>query len=116
MEQINKNNWKETDLNVDSLWIIDERDKSGKHANVYHGNFIPQVPNQLIRRYTQEGETVMELFSGSGTTLFECETLKRDYIGFDINQQIIAYVKDKMADCVSISNITFYLNTSIYSF
>lgn len=102
MEQINKNNWKETDLNVDSLWIIDERDKSGKHANVYHGNFIPQVPNQLIRRYTQEGETVMELFSGSGTTLFECETLKRDYIGFDINQQIIAYVKDKMTDCVSI--------------
>lgn len=62
MEQINKNNWKETDLNVDSLWIIDERDKSGKHANVYHGNFIPQVPNQLIRRYTQEGELLWNYF------------------------------------------------------
>ena len=36
MEQINKENWKEADLNVDSLWIINERDKSGKHANVYH--------------------------------------------------------------------------------
>ena len=70
---IAKDNWKETDLNVDSLWIIGERDKSGKHANVYHGNFVPQIPNQLIRRYTQEGDTVMELFSGGGTTLFECE-------------------------------------------
>ncbi len=102
MDKITKDNWKETDLNVDSLWIIRERDKSGKHANVYHGNFIPQIPNQLIRRYTQEGDTVMELFSGSGTTLFECEDLKRNYIGFDINKQILAYVAEKMAGCDTI--------------
>mgnify|MGYP003530513947 CR=1 FL=1 len=89
-------NWREVDLNVDSLWIIGERDKSGKHANVYHGNFIPQVPDQLIRRYTREGDTVLELFSGGGTTLFECEKLKRNYIGFDINKQIIDYVRGKM--------------------
>lgn len=98
MEQINNENWKDTDLNVDSLWIIGERDKSGKHANIYHGNFIPQIPNQLIRRYTVEGDTVLELFSGSGTTLFECETLRRNYVGFDINKQIIKYVSDKMLE------------------
>ncbi len=102
MEKTEKENWKETDLNVDSLWIINERDKSGKHANVYHGNFIPQIPNQLIRRYTNSGETVLELFSGSGTTLFECEKLNRNYIGFDINKQIIDYVNDKMTDCKGI--------------
>lgn len=95
-------NWKETDLNVDDLWIINRRDKSGKHANVYHGNFIPQIPNQLIRRYTDTGDTVLELFSGSGTTLFECEKLNRNYIGFDINKQIIDYVNDKMTDCKDI--------------
>ncbi len=44
----------------------------------------------------------MELFSGGGTTLFECETLGRDYIGFDINKQIIKYVAEKMAGCDSI--------------
>ena len=43
---------KQTDLNVDSLWFIPERAKYGKHSNIYHGNFIPQIPNQLIRRYT----------------------------------------------------------------
>ncbi len=102
MDQKNKSNWKEADLNVDSLWLIDERDKNGKHANVYHGNFIPQIPNQLIRRYTKEGDTILELFSGGGTTLFECESLKRDYIGFDINKQIIEYVNDKMSNCTSI--------------
>lgn len=93
---ITKTNWKQTDINVDSLWLINEREKTGKHANIYHGNFVPQIPYQLISRYTKETDLVLELFSGSGTTLFECERLKRDYIGFDINQQIIDYVNSKM--------------------
>lgn len=36
------------------------------------------------------------MFMGSGTTLFEAETLGRSYIGFDINDSIIAYVQKKM--------------------
>lgn len=96
------NDWKQSDINVDSLWLISERAKTGKHSNVYHGNFVPQIPNQLIRRYTIAGDTILELFSGSGTTLFECESLGRDYIGFDINRSIIEYVKEKMIDCQTI--------------
>ena len=95
--------WKQSDLNVDSLWLIPERAKGGKHKNVYHGNFVPQIPNQLIRRYTSIGDTILELFSGSGTTLFECENLQRNYLGFDINEQIIEYVNEKMQDCTTIN-------------
>ncbi len=91
-------NWKELDINVDSLWLIGERDKSGKHANVYHGNFIPQIPNQLIRRYTKKDEIVLDPFLGSGTTLFESEKLNRKFIGFDINDEIINYVQSKMTN------------------
>ncbi|HXG84982.1 MAG TPA: DNA methyltransferase [Pyrinomonadaceae bacterium] len=80
----------------DSLWLIDERDRSGKHENIYHGNFVPQIPNQLIRRYTKKSETVFEPFMGGGTTLFECENLGRKYIGFDINPKIVDYVHRRM--------------------
>jgi DNA modification methylase len=73
-------NWKDIDINTDSLWLIKERDKSGKHKNIYHGNFIPQVPNQLIQRYTKQNEIIFEPFMGSGTTLFECENLNRKLI------------------------------------
>ncbi len=89
-------NWKELEINTDSLWVIKERDKSGKHKNIYHGNFIPQIPNQLIQRYTKQGETVFEPFMGSGTALFECETLNRKYIGIDINPEMIDYVNQQM--------------------
>ncbi len=48
-------NWKAlTDIWTDSLWIINERDKSGKHSNFYHGNFVPQIANQLIQRFTKK--------------------------------------------------------------
>lgn len=94
--KFDKSKWKELDINVDSLWIMGPRAKGGKHENVYHGNFAPQIPNQMIRRYTEEGGNVLEMFMGSGTTLFECETLGRNYIGFDINDEIINYVESKM--------------------
>jgi hypothetical protein len=94
-------NWRDCDVNTDSLWLIPERTKTGKHKNIYHGNFIPQIPNQLIKRYTQKDEVVFEPFAGSGTTLFECEELERKYIGLDINPEMIRYIhinKDQMFD------------------
>lgn len=50
---------------------------------------MPQIPNDLIRRFTQEGDVVLDMFMGSGTTLFECVSLGRKYIGFDINESIV---------------------------
>ncbi len=94
--KFDKANWKELDINVDSLWIIGPRAKGGKRENIYHGNFTPQVPDNLIRRYTEPGEIVLDLFMGSGTTLYECEMTGRNYIGFDINQEMIDHVKTKM--------------------
>ncbi len=90
--------WKELDINVDSLWIMGPRAKGGKHTNFYHGNFAPQIPNQMLRRYTEEGDAVLEMFMGSGTTLFEAETLGRNYIGFDINPVVLEFVKSQMSD------------------
>lgn len=95
---LNLKNWKELDIDVNSLWIINERDKSGKHRNIYHGNFIPQIPNQLIRRFTKENELVLDVFLGSGTSLYECESLNRKFIGLDINQKMIDYVNSQMAN------------------
>ena len=101
-------NWQELDINTDSLWIISQRDKSGKHKNVYHGNFIPQIPNQLIQRYTKKNDIVLEPFMGSGTKLFECEKLNRKYIGFDINPTMLDYVNNSMIDSSFENN--FYIN------
>lgn len=94
--ELNNDTWRDINLNVDSLWIMGPRAKGGKRENNYHGNFAPQIPNEMIQRFTREGDVVMDMFMGSGTTLYECEMLKRKYIGFDINEEIISYVQKKM--------------------
>ena len=106
--KFDKENWKDLDINVDSLWIMGPRAKGGKRANVYHGNFAPQIPDQMIRRYTEVGGIVVDMFMGSGTTLIECENLNRNFIGFDINQDIIDYVGDQMSD--SKSTLKYYIH------
>src|SRR5579859_4633971 len=53
INDINLNRWKEYgDIYTDSLWMISRRDGSGVHTAGYWGNFIPQIPNQMMRRYT----------------------------------------------------------------
>jgi DNA modification methylase len=90
---LNLENWKESEIWTDSLWIINERDKSGKHDGFYHGNFIPQIPRQLILRYTKKNDVVFDPFLGSGTTAYEAETLERNFIGIDIQKKLIDHVQ-----------------------
>jgi hypothetical protein len=83
---LNLRRWKEhEDVLTGSLWIIPRRDASGAHSAEYHGNFVPQIPNQLIRRFTREGELVVDLFAGLGTTLIEARRLKRASIGVELD-------------------------------
>jgi len=89
-------NWKESEILTDSLWIIQERDKTGKHSGFYHGNFIPQIPRQFILRYTKKNEIVFDPFLGSGTTAYEAESLDRNFIGIDIQEKLINHVKENL--------------------
>ena len=51
----------------------------------YPAKFIPQIPNALIREFTKVGDTVADVFCGSGTTLVEALLLGRNAIGVDAN-------------------------------
>lgn len=90
---LNLNNWKESEIWTNSLWIIPERDKTGKHSGFYHGNFVPQIPHQLILRYTKRNEMVFDPFLGSGTTAYEAELLGRNFIGIDIQKTLVEFVR-----------------------
>ena len=77
-------NWKQyDDINTDTLWIIDKRDNSGAHTGSYHGNFVPQIPNQLFRRYTKKDDWVLDPFMGSGTSRIEAQRLGRSSRGIE---------------------------------
>ena len=98
INDLNLNRWKEyDDIITDSLWILDKRDKSGAHKGNYWGNFIPQIPNQFLRRYTKKGDWILDTFAGSGTTLIECRRLERNCIGIELNEDVVKLAKENIA-------------------
>ena len=87
---IQPSQWREhPEILTDSLWIFGSRSREGMHDGQYHGNFVPQIPFQAIRRFTREGDVVLDPFLGSGTTLIECRRQGRHGIGIELSEAIV---------------------------
>lgn len=89
VNDINLLRWKEySEVLTDSLWVFPRRDSAGSHLGWYWGNFVPQIPRQLMLRYTRKGDLVLDPFCGSGTTLIECRRLGRHGLGVELNPDV----------------------------
>lgn len=74
--------------------------KEEKRADIhsfhrYYGKLIPAIPRAYIELFTKKGDTIADLFSGSGTVAVESKLLERNFIGCEINplSSFIANVK-----------------------
>lgn len=107
INDINLNRWKDYEnILTDSLWIFDKRDTSGEHLGWYWGNFVPQIPNQLLQRYSKRGDWILDPFVGSGTTLIECRRLGRNGIGIELNGEVVYKAKERIERENNMQNIT----------
>jgi len=80
-----------------SVWDTPERDPYGWTLKTIHGNCPIEIPRQCIWRFSKQGETVLDPFVGSGTTLVACARLKRYGIGIEINPNIAKIAKENLS-------------------
>jgi len=112
LNDLDLENWREyEDIQTDSLWLIPERDRSGAHMADYHGNFVPQIPYQAMRRYSKEDDVVLDTFLGSGTTLIECRRLGRHGIGIELKPELAERASERINSQDNPHNITTQILT-----
>ncbi|ODM27327.1 DNA methylase N-4 [Clostridium sp. Bc-iso-3] len=84
-------------LESKTIWSFPDRGSWATHKGFYPGNWSPYIPRNIIIRYSKEGDTVLDQFLGSGTTLVECKLLNRKGIGIDINPNSLKIAKNKLS-------------------
>ncbi|WP_288907459.1 TRM11 family methyltransferase [uncultured Desulfovibrio sp.] len=83
------------ELEMNSVWSFPQRGNWATHDAKYRGNWSPYIPRNLLLRYSAEGDTILDQFSGGGTTLVEAKLLRRNIIGIDINPKALERCKEK---------------------
>ncbi len=58
--------------------------------------FPEELPRRLIKMYTFVGDTVLDPFLGSGTTVKVALSLGRNAVGYEINEGFLDVIKDKL--------------------
>jgi hypothetical protein len=61
-----------------------ERTKHVHRLHPYLGKFVPQLVEELLRRYVEPGGRVLDPFAGSGTTLVQSLESGYDAVGVDV--------------------------------
>ncbi len=80
------------------IWEIPIPNKNdiafGKHAALMPA----ELTRRLIGLYSCVGDVVLDLFSGSGTTLREAKLLKRNFIGYELYENYKPLIEQKLGN------------------
>ncbi len=87
---------------MDRVFLVGKPTKAEKGDYNTHLSVKPvALIGHLIKLFTKEGAVVLDPFMGSGTTAVACVQTKRNYVGFDINEEYIKITARRIADSTS---------------
>lgn len=96
-------------LKETTVWSFPDHGDWATHNSKWRGNWSPYIPRNILLRYSEEGELVLDQFAGGGTTLVEAKLLNRNIIGVDIDENALLQCRDKTAFTHAGANGIVYL-------
>ncbi len=82
---------------INEFWTAKQRQAHSLHEISYRACFKPQLPRFFIRLLTREGDTVLDPFSGRGTTPIEAALLGRNVVANDVNPVSRIFTRPRLA-------------------
>jgi DNA modification methylase len=86
----------EFELECTTVWAFPRRGNWATHKSDWRGNWAPEVVRNLILRYSNEGDTLLDPMIGGGTTAIEARILNRNLICSDINDIALERTKNSL--------------------
>jgi len=78
-------------------WYVPRVCGTFKERAGWHGCQMPeQVLGRIIRACSNAGDTVLDPFGGSGTTLVVAKKLHRRYLGFELSPDYADAIRDRL--------------------
>lgn len=69
---------------------------SGERQDKHLAMFPEKLPNRLIKMFSFVEDTILDPFLGSGTTCLAAKNLNRHSIGYEINEDFLPIIKEKL--------------------
>lgn len=81
------------DQECTSVWSFPRRWNWATHNSKYRWNWSPEVVRNLMLRYSNEGDFLLDPMIGGWTTAIEAKLLNRNLLCYDINPKAIELTK-----------------------
>ena len=83
------------ELEMTTVWSFPDRGNWATHDAKWRGNWSPYIPRNIMLRYSNAGDWVLDQFAGGGTSLVEAKLLNRNIIGTDVNDVALERCREK---------------------
>ena len=82
----------------EDTWFVSRVCGTFKERKGWHGCQMPEkILGRIINACSHEGETVLDPFAGSGTTLAVAKKLDRRYLGFELSPEYADRAEERLA-------------------
>jgi DNA modification methylase len=81
-----------------AIWEFFYEKRDIRDKDIHPAVFPIGLPKKCIELFTHEGELVLDPFAGIGTTLIAAKDLKRNAVGFDLNEKYVEFANRRLAE------------------
>ena len=91
------------------VWEKNNHTTSKDHCGWHPTTKNLEILQRMIKAYSNENDTILDIFMGSGSTAIACKLTNRNYIGCESNNNYIKLMQERIYSYAILSTVTQFL-------